>query len=90
MRIQVTQNDIDYGVRNSDCSCPVALAVNREVEGIDNISVCQDNITYKFGHAKYLSRLDISTVEWIRNFDEGLFVKPFTFWFNWERKEQFI
>lgn len=30
MKIKVTREDIDRGIRSSKCYCPIALAVNRE------------------------------------------------------------
>ena len=72
--VEVTQEDIDQGVRKDNCNCPVALAVKRAT-GREDVSVARNTIA--------LGRDVIFRVkkicDFVFDFDEGKPVEPFTF-----------
>lgn len=63
--ITVTQQDIDRGVKHSGKECPIALAVNRAATLGDEL-----------WHVRYPREVGY----FIRDFDAGQPVKPFSFW----------
>lgn len=79
MKVTVTQDHINYGVRCSAKTCPIALAIM----GMANVTfavVAQGSVIvyYKDGVTKYYRTPSIAD-EFIRNFDGFLDVKPFEF-----------
>lgn len=83
-RIRVTKKDIEKGEANEYRSCPVALALQRR--GFEDVSVHIDRF-YLVAHAP--TRLSKRTREFVRDFDDGMEVKPFSFTINdpWLRKD---
>lgn len=74
MKIEVTQDDINRGIRSSYCECPIALALQRKLSISDievgDTSICVNKIKYR--HTD-------ETLDFISEFDEGEYVEPFTF-----------
>jgi hypothetical protein len=78
MIIQVTQEHIDHGTRNSCYECPVALALHEnllgknEVRVIHYIEIIGEDVSLKY-------KLPDSVVHFIKRFDKGIKVEPFEF-----------
>lgn len=85
MLIEVTQQDIDKGKRDSPCRCPVALAVQRTT-GLPNgdIRVEQDGpfdpCHVKIGGHKHAMSREAD--QFIMRFDAGQPVEPLTITVN--------
>lgn len=81
MRIEVTQDDIDQGVRCDGNACAVAVAIGRAIgTGIDapwygHISVCDDEIA--IGSERFFVPTEVR--QFIGWFDKGHVVNPFAF-----------
>lgn len=80
MKIQVTQEHIDNGLRNSCFSCPIALAIN-ECNGITGAQVLLHEIRIRKDCNLY--DVNCKTTKQIRDFmmlfDNGRKVEPFEF-----------
>jgi hypothetical protein len=76
MKITVTQEHIDKGIREDCTACPIALALRER--GFDKYSVGRYAIYPNWGRrgAVGLSR---AAVRFTREFDQGLPVQPFSF-----------
>lgn len=75
MRIDVTQEDIDKGVKKCHCTCPIALALKRQTRVAYEVSDdCVVAVTDRFAHG-----LPEHASSFIRAFDMGLIVAPFSF-----------
>lgn len=74
----------------ADChtpgSCPIARAIRR-VAGKRRIVVVSDE--YSIGRDQY-RRLPDKAVKWIKRYDHGFDVKPFTFVVTWNPKPYVI
>lgn len=76
VRINVTQRDIDRGVRSTLTSCPIALAIKRRVVEDSTVAVTQFAVLYgTFMSSPFPYR----ATQFIYHFDLGKPVKPFTF-----------
>ena len=77
LSIEVTAEDIENGERDSSSACPIALAVDRSVIGLDFFSVSHFYIrlNFKNGTCMYFC-LDKKTSDFIDRFDAGKSVKP--------------
>lgn len=77
MTIEVSQGDIDEGLRGVCASCPVALAVNRAL-GVHDAKIAVG--TYSVVGGRWFN-LPESARSWIVTFDRigPSYVKPFTF-----------
>lgn len=76
--IEVTQADIDKGVRGSCGKCPVALALNRAT-GRES-SVDADSLGFEGGECKFdACRAPVEVTAFVRAFDNTAPVKPFSF-----------
>lgn len=77
MKIEVTWDDINFGRRHSPQYCPIALAAQR---ASGESWIVSDSMMWikdsAYGQNIYL---DAGTKEFIRNFDEGEPVLPFSF-----------
>lgn len=79
MKIQVTQDDIDRGVRGNVCFCPVALAVKRATSETVYVSGMRIRIIKK-ANGKALEAPTPSEVScFIAAFDHYATVEPFEF-----------
>ena len=72
MKIQITQDDIDSGIKKSYTKCPIALALSRHFKEVrvENFEVTLDGKHYGMG-----TDLQLFAV----NFDNNETVKPFEF-----------
>jgi len=78
MKIQVTEEHIEAGVREDCYLCPIALAIKEQVE-IKSVSVASvANINYMSGTRK-VYKLSRAAINFIERFDGGKKVKPFNF-----------
>ena len=74
IHIKVTQEDIDLGLAYEASSCPVALALQRELD-MPGASLCSSNITV--GEHNYNPPDEVR--DFVVAFDNGKEVKPFSF-----------
>ena len=76
MKIVVTQNDIEQGIRLKACACPVALAIkrrtSRECEVAGRYMVFRYDLNTEYD-------LPESVGKFVTAFDMGKPVKPFSF-----------
>ncbi len=78
MKIEVTQEDIDSGVR-ADCRrCPIALSVKRAT-GCKYVGVTNFNLFADYGWREIHIPLPSDALDFVHNFDEGRPVKPAQF-----------
>lgn len=78
--ITVTQDDINKGVRNDPCKCPIALAAKREFPDCDvyvgeSIEVSPRGVCRDYSNIDYYE-LDCDGLEFIEMFDDGKTVDP--------------
>jgi len=78
MKIQVTQGDIDSGVRNNCTMCPVALAIKGQ-SNLEHIAVSRFDVSFWRDHHWAFSPLPFEVIQFIAYFDEGKTVEPFIF-----------
>ncbi len=80
MTINVTQEHIREGQTHSCDSCPVALAITA-VTGPCDISVLRSDIIIKAwrGKTKFTTKSPACVTEFIRYFDNGAKLAPFSF-----------
>lgn len=84
MKVQVTQDHIDNGHRNSAVSCPIALAL-KETPGATNVSVGIGTASIGYGNVlrydykRTYYHLPWQATEFIDRFDFGDPVQPFEF-----------
>ena len=81
--IRVTQQDIINGTRKCDVSCPIALAVNREITQhasvFDNKLIIHRNLDeYWDNDVEPIDTipLDEVTRDWLDGYDQGFRVEP--------------
>ena len=75
MKITVTKEDIENGIRSSNKFCPIALALKRA--GYKDAIVRTIEFLYDCGNAG--CNLPLEAQKFIYSFDVGKPVKPFTF-----------
>ena len=80
MKIEITQHDIDNGVKGEYQLCPIARAVKRKINGEvivleDDISIFTTDIIRRYSYYK----LPQKAKDFMQRFDDGKKVKPFTF-----------
>lgn len=81
LRVTVTQEDIDNGVRTFADRCAIANAINRLFERrmtVCSFGIC-DNKPVTLFPADVLFTFPKNVLEWIERFDEGQNVEPITF-----------
>lgn len=83
LRVEVTAEDIDRGLRNSRCWCPVARAIKRALAGPDHGPLIPDAAVLVSGSQVeiYDGRADLppEAVAFIRAFDRHEPCRPFSF-----------
>ena len=78
MKIQVTREHIDKGIKGHACKCPVALALH--AAGFKDAMVWYTRICLEYTPPPYTPRnLTDSLVKFLRTFDKGQTVEPFEF-----------
>jgi hypothetical protein len=77
VEIEVTQADIDHGVRDSCESCPIALALNRACPGRGPATVDTDSFYFDWFSEVYM--LTREAQKFIKKFDDGDPVGPISF-----------
>lgn len=85
-KIEVTQEDIKNGIRESANTCPIALAVTRAYGGrvlVNSGVIIWDNGT---GRPQIFSFPE-NVRQFIINFDKGLQVKPFEFEIEFQQRK---
>jgi hypothetical protein len=75
MKIFVTKHYIRYGLRYSRNFCPIARAVKRQTRWKE-VDV-QNEVFFEGTNVE--SKLPLKAMEFIDRFDEGQYVKPFSF-----------
>ena len=81
MKIKVTLKDIEEGYRGSCYDCPIALAFKREVKTTSHtgLSIGAERILHREVHEWDTYTLPKKAQTFIKRFDDGKPVKPFTF-----------
>ena len=81
MKIKVTQKDIEEGYRGSCYDCPIAHAVKREVKPTSHtgLNIGATRILHRNGCSWDTYTLPKKAQTFIKRFDGGKPVKPFTF-----------
>jgi hypothetical protein len=74
--VRVTKTGIKRGLRKDGSSCPIARALHRC--GMKSVSVCHRRIEYGWS-LQHEVRAPAKARRFIRRFDAGKPVKPFTF-----------
>jgi len=80
LRIEVTQADIDAGVRHASYKCMMALAVKRATGLVAMVTTRFVAIDEPMGGAaikRVWYELNDTTIKRVSDFDDGLPVKPF-------------
>lgn len=76
MIIQVKQKHIKNGIKSDPCNCPVALAIKERLSTED---VIVDDLGIGIGLYLETFRSTKKLESFIKNFDNGKKVKPFSF-----------
>lgn len=83
LKVEVTQKDIDIGLRGDCSQCPVALAVSRALiaAGLEyGVGVDELNIKlFRHGMLVHTIRTPKEVAEFIEDFDSRYSVEPFLF-----------
>ena len=82
MKIQVTQADIERGIKNRCDFCPVAIAISRHLPTGLEITVFSEAMLFegRFGDGPSTAiDTDQTVVDFIESFDNGKPVAPFSF-----------
>jgi hypothetical protein len=75
INVKVTKDDIKNGVRQSECRCPIALAIKRDL-GLKKVEV-SGTITFPESGLECINN-STPGVNFFHRFDQGLPVNPFT------------
>lgn len=86
IKVEVTQEDINNGVRQDSEKCPIACALKRLVKNPE----VEDAIEFDLNEIRYIAYLTHEAATFINHFDErGLIaVAPFSFEIEAEEKYQ--
>lgn len=79
MKIEVTQVDIDSGVRRNSVYCAVATAIGRTIPTATYITVTQQSIRLTLDDARHVYLTPPRVGEYVIAFDAGDEIKPFSF-----------
>lgn len=79
MKIQVTEEHIKNGIKHSCRRCPVAQAIKLHIK--ENFNVHVIGVAVKLYLVNNVERYTLpdEIIEWIKQFDAGLSVKPVSF-----------
>lgn len=77
MKIKVEKKHIEQGVKGDCENCAIAKAIKAKLH--HPVEVLQYHISVKKGGQEYCYNLPESATKFIRDFDAGRKVKPFTF-----------
>jgi hypothetical protein len=83
--IEVTQEDIDKGLRQCGEACPIALAMLRAIPTARDIFVDQKVIQFSIDNGMFSCRTDKTTEQFILDFDNAISVNPSLFTLHEER-----
>lgn len=75
--VEVTQADIDAGIKESCVDCPIARAISRAVRVDARVGTYW--VSWRIGNFLTELTLPVAAVGWIMAFDRGYPVEPFTF-----------
>ena len=84
MKIRVTQEHINEGVPGKACSCPIALALNDQINPPHHIQVGSEVILISSALDTCAYGLPEKVKQFISDFDGELFVEPLEFELNIE------
>lgn len=79
MRVTVTQDDIDNGIRHSPSFCPIGRAFKRSFPGHFDVSVANPTIVYHYDDMFAYFRPSKRALAFMTKFDEGENVEPTSF-----------
>lgn len=78
MKLSVLQDDIDNGVRGSNCNCPVALAIKRAMPGapVVYVGLSVVHVMPRGSSAWIEKRVPLQLRDWMCRFDNNRYVEP--------------
>lgn len=79
MKIEVTQDNIDKGVRGYASLCPIALAIARDYPDILPLVFSKYAVLKDIGGDNLFYDLPWTALDFIYHFDHKFEVKPFSF-----------
>ena len=86
ININVNNSHIAHGIRNTNEACPIALAAQEQIAGCDLAEVgpvdkdlCELVIWKPFADGVQTYQLPPEVTDFVRDFDSGKRVHPFTF-----------
>lgn len=82
IKIDVTQEDIDSGLRGSCHDCPVARAILGVLAPLNVVLVGTTYISLEKPGCRWTGRSTKKISKFIQQFDSGILVKPFSFSLN--------
>lgn len=85
IKVEVTQEDINNGVRQDADNCPIACALKRLVK---NPQV-EDDIEFDLNEIRYVAQLTAEASVFISKFDEGDLINVLPFSFEIEAEEKY-
>ena len=83
IKVEVTQEDINNGVRQDGDNCPIACALKRLVKSPE----VEDDIEFDLDGIRYVARIPDKASEFISKFDNAVNVLPFSFEIEAKEKE---
>ena len=82
LNLKITKANIRNGERTNPGKCPIANSILEKVKNVIYVCVLPNEATIKVKNGKnvvaYRGKLDASGHNFVRNFDDGLRVNPFS------------
>ncbi len=85
MKIKVTQEDIDRGIRCSTAHCPIVFAIRRETGNSASV-----HLPVVYINGLDVADLPLSAMQFVVAFDRGQPVEPFEFEFEFEFEMEIV
>lgn len=74
VKLRVTKEDIANGIVGDETSCPIAIALVRELGEVTSMSVGEDGINFRLPNGHEFSLADdipSKITKWVQTFDTG-------------------
>src|SRR5215471_17539933 len=79
LHVEVTQRDIDWGIRDDSARCVVARAVARSIPDASRIEVDTQTVRFTSGGKRYAFLTPLVVQQYVADFDAGKPIGPFAF-----------
>jgi len=90
IKVDITQFDIDDGVREDEHHCPISVAIRRTLKPF-LVDVSGDVVDLQYGDGRYENwTLSEEGRMFVARFDDGLPVAPFTLELTYRRHEPWM